>query len=254
MPICRRSHSRAPGLEPGLLESATTRRAGVVQLSDVAPTVLDLFGLDVPTEMEGRPMRRSGTGGSVDDRVTFLVDTAREAELRDRVNPYASTILTVGVIALAVAYTLACALAAIGATRVADGRHRGAGAGSGDVCQRARARPERPCARRVGARAGAPADRRARGAAPAPPVPSGRGRARDHRRLARDRRVVGRTAAGQHAVRLLDGGRRPLRRAWATSRSDSSRRPRCSWPSPPTRAYRAGADCTSRSRSSWPAS
>ena len=44
----------APGLEPGLLESATTRRTGFVQLADVAPTVLDLFGLD-DTGRDGRP-------------------------------------------------------------------------------------------------------------------------------------------------------------------------------------------------------
>ena len=66
-----------------------------MQLSDVAPTVLDQFGLDEPTGMEGRPFRRTASGGSFDDRVDFLVDSAREAEVRDRAIPYATTILGV---------------------------------------------------------------------------------------------------------------------------------------------------------------
>ena len=94
----------APGLEPGLLESATTRRTGFVQLADVAPTVLDLFGLPTPEGMEGRPFRRAGTGGTFDDRVDRLVDSAREAELRDRAIPYATTVLALGVTLLAFAY------------------------------------------------------------------------------------------------------------------------------------------------------
>ena len=37
------------------LESATTRRAGIVSLPDVAPTVVTHFGLATPKEMTGRP-------------------------------------------------------------------------------------------------------------------------------------------------------------------------------------------------------
>ena len=45
---------QAPGVDGGLLESATTRRGGYVQLADVAPTVLTLLGEEAPSDMEGR--------------------------------------------------------------------------------------------------------------------------------------------------------------------------------------------------------
>src|SRR4029077_17029907 len=64
---------RAPGITPGLLKSATTRRSGFVPLSDVAPTVLDLLGIDRPISMEGRPMRVGSEGGTAADRRAFLV-------------------------------------------------------------------------------------------------------------------------------------------------------------------------------------
>lgn len=73
----------APGGEPGLLRSATTRRAGFVQLIDVAPTVLDLLGVDAPTSMEGRPAEVTTTGGSASDRVDMLVREDAAAQFRD---------------------------------------------------------------------------------------------------------------------------------------------------------------------------
>jgi hypothetical protein len=45
------------GTKPGLLVSATTRRAGIVTLTDVAPTILDVFDVDRPGQMSGRPIR-----------------------------------------------------------------------------------------------------------------------------------------------------------------------------------------------------
>ena len=46
-----------PGFEAGGLRSASTRRTPYVQLVDLAPTVLDVLGLDVPRAMIGRPWR-----------------------------------------------------------------------------------------------------------------------------------------------------------------------------------------------------
>ena len=40
----------------GLLTSGTTKRVGIVANTDIAPTVLDFFGLPVPEDMSGRPM------------------------------------------------------------------------------------------------------------------------------------------------------------------------------------------------------
>ncbi len=53
---------RAPGVEPGLLRSSTTRRDGYVQLADVAPTILDLLGEAAPDEIEGRAFEVSAAG------------------------------------------------------------------------------------------------------------------------------------------------------------------------------------------------
>jgi hypothetical protein len=41
------------------LASDTTRRTGLVSNVDVAPTILDLFGVQVPTSMDGQPVRMS---------------------------------------------------------------------------------------------------------------------------------------------------------------------------------------------------
>ncbi|ATW24527.1 hypothetical protein [Candidatus Formimonas warabiya] len=43
--------------EAGFLTSGTTRREGIVANTDIAPTVLDFFGLPVPEDMSGRPVR-----------------------------------------------------------------------------------------------------------------------------------------------------------------------------------------------------
>ncbi|MGQ0804871.1 MAG: hypothetical protein ACT4PI_13535 [Actinomycetota bacterium] len=74
---------RAPGVEPGLLRSATTRRSGFVQLVDVAPTILDLLDIDRPTSMEGRSFEVGREGGSASDRRDFLVDADAAARFRD---------------------------------------------------------------------------------------------------------------------------------------------------------------------------
>lgn len=51
----------APG---SFLISGTTRRPGVVALTDVAPTVLDQFGLPRPAAMVGRPLSPTGSGSA----------------------------------------------------------------------------------------------------------------------------------------------------------------------------------------------
>jgi hypothetical protein len=75
---------RAPQMEAGLLRSATTRRSGFVQLIDVAPTILNLLGVDRPTSMEGRPAEVGGGGGSPADRRDLLVRADEAAQFRDQ--------------------------------------------------------------------------------------------------------------------------------------------------------------------------
>ncbi|MCC7078086.1 MAG: hypothetical protein IT198_13270 [Acidimicrobiia bacterium] len=49
-----------PGVEPGLATSASTRRPGFVQLMDVAPTILDRLGLEIPAPMTGKAITSAG--------------------------------------------------------------------------------------------------------------------------------------------------------------------------------------------------
>jgi hypothetical protein len=59
--------AQGAGFEPGALRSASTRRAPYVQLVDVAPTVLELAGVDRPEGMVGQPWRSTGRAPSPRD-------------------------------------------------------------------------------------------------------------------------------------------------------------------------------------------
>jgi hypothetical protein len=79
-----------PGFEPGeTIESASTRRRGVVTLPDVAPTVLAHIGLERPPEMNGRPILAAEA--REDDRVTAAVDLDQESVFVDRMKGPIST-------------------------------------------------------------------------------------------------------------------------------------------------------------------
>src|SRR6185503_15531155 len=61
------------GFEEGLLTSDSTRTRGLVTTTDIAPTILERYGVAVPDEMNGEEIRASGTEG-----------VAEVVELRDR--------------------------------------------------------------------------------------------------------------------------------------------------------------------------
>ena len=82
---------RTPGT--GLLESATTRRAGFVQIVDLAPTILDLLDVKPPDVMEGRPARLHAETGTYRARVDRLVRADRGAQFRDATIGQATAIL-----------------------------------------------------------------------------------------------------------------------------------------------------------------
>ncbi|HZA77727.1 MAG TPA: hypothetical protein VE623_15205 [Acidimicrobiales bacterium] len=92
---------RAPGVDPELLRSATTRRDGYVQLADVAPTVLSLLGEETPDTVEGRPFQVGGA--SVDDRIGRLTDASDAADFRDSVLPAVITVVVTTLVVLACA-------------------------------------------------------------------------------------------------------------------------------------------------------
>ena len=93
---------RAPGVAPGLLRTATTRRSGFVTLADLGPTVLDVLGITPPETMEGRPVKVGREGGTSADRREFLVTANADALVRDRlVNPATSAVVWTSVILMA---------------------------------------------------------------------------------------------------------------------------------------------------------
>jgi len=105
---------RAGGSDGGrLARSGTTRRPGYVTLNDIAPTVLDHFGVERPTSMTGTPVK-AGERIDVDEaRFAAFADTTAEARFRDRATGPVSVVFVVVQI-------LAYALAAVAVTR----RHR----------------------------------------------------------------------------------------------------------------------------------
>ncbi len=84
---------RAPGVEPGLLRSASTRRAGLVTLVDIAPTILELVEVDQPPSMEGRRFERAADGAPTgEERAADLDQIDQASRYRDRmVAPVAIT-------------------------------------------------------------------------------------------------------------------------------------------------------------------
>jgi hypothetical protein len=85
---------QAPGIDSGLLESPTTRRAGYVQLADVNPTILELLGEDTPDDIEGRGFTVAERGIDARDRIVKLDDSADAARFRDRMLPVVVGIVT----------------------------------------------------------------------------------------------------------------------------------------------------------------
>ena len=70
-----------PGVGRGLLASPSTKRLGLVTLTDIAPTVLAALGEPVPVEMIGHPLRYS----TVDAGLGRLTRLDRDAAYRERV-------------------------------------------------------------------------------------------------------------------------------------------------------------------------
>jgi len=91
---------RAPGVQPGLLRTGTTRRPGFVQIVDIAPTILDRIGLEAPDSMEGRPFEIRDEGGSAAQRRAGIADANAAATFRDEVVSVVAVVFVVIQIAL----------------------------------------------------------------------------------------------------------------------------------------------------------
>ena len=83
--------AHGPGVEPGWLGAPTTRRDGLTQLTDVAPTILDALGIPQPVAMTGAPMT-SVASGSI-DRPAHLADLDRLTDVHATFAPIAAGVL-----------------------------------------------------------------------------------------------------------------------------------------------------------------
>lgn len=90
----------APGVRSGLVSSGTTRRSGFAQTVDIAPSILSLLNVEVPTSMEGTVVERGAGGGSLVERADLLVEAAEAAVFRDRILGGASVVFVLAQVAL----------------------------------------------------------------------------------------------------------------------------------------------------------
>jgi hypothetical protein len=92
-----------PGFRPGQARSATTRRNGFVTLPDIAPTVLDFLGVDIPDAITGTAIV-SGGGGVSSHTFASMVDDDEVARFRDRATgPASVTFIVLQVVGYALA-------------------------------------------------------------------------------------------------------------------------------------------------------
>ena len=134
----------AAGLEGGTtLYSGSTRTEGVVSSTDIAPTVLDRLGLEVPDDMSGEPIEARGNASPVDlselrNRLTdlgprrwaviwlgligaFALAGLAGALLRDRRLPFRAVLLSAMWLPAVLLVTAAIAPSAIAETLIVAG-------------------------------------------------------------------------------------------------------------------------------------
>ena len=72
---------RGPGYGPGVLYASSTRQLGLVQLTDITPTILAQVGAAIPESLGGSPLvRRAGSPTSVVERRRGLLDYDEAAQ------------------------------------------------------------------------------------------------------------------------------------------------------------------------------
>jgi hypothetical protein len=85
------------GYGDGRLVSPSTRRAGFVQLIDIAPTVLATVGATSPRSIVGRPMHQDGVAPRLAEAVGEMVDAdVAAAEQRPLVDRFFTLVVTLG--------------------------------------------------------------------------------------------------------------------------------------------------------------
>ncbi len=78
-PVMQVTTLAVPDEPAGMLESRSTRQPGMIQSTDLLPTLLDHLALDAPTGLAGAPMRVTAGEGSGAGRIATLIDENRHA-------------------------------------------------------------------------------------------------------------------------------------------------------------------------------
>lgn len=71
-----------PGIDPGLLESATTQRLGIIRIQDLGADLANRATGSVPTAMEGRPIRSRSTNDTGTQRFDELQEVVAQSWFR----------------------------------------------------------------------------------------------------------------------------------------------------------------------------
>lgn len=87
---------RTPTTPPGYLMSASTQRSGFLTLVDLAPTILDRFGVVRPAAMEGRPAEVVESTTPLDRRIDRLVSLNEASRYRERLLTPTTLVVVLG--------------------------------------------------------------------------------------------------------------------------------------------------------------
>jgi len=90
--------ARGKGINPGVLTSSTTRRHGIIDNTDVAPTVISFLGGEIPFYMSGRPL----SGESQSEATSYLSAQLQQMLIKTqiRVSVLTTYVTTVTIILL----------------------------------------------------------------------------------------------------------------------------------------------------------
>lgn len=100
---------RGVRIDAGWARSPTTRRTGFVTLTDIAPTILDAFDVEAPSEMNDTPITSVADDASLVDRADRMVRADERARFHGRGGriPITVAFSIVGLVALLIAVMVA---------------------------------------------------------------------------------------------------------------------------------------------------
>ncbi|MFC4553648.1 hypothetical protein [Georgenia faecalis] len=99
VPLMQVIAADGPPYEEGLLSSTSTRQPGIVQSTDLTPTLLSLLGLDAPAGLVGSPMTTEPGSTAATGRIRTLQDeNAHAVAIRPLVAPFFSALVAVNLL------------------------------------------------------------------------------------------------------------------------------------------------------------